>query len=44
MRLGGKVSIVTAGGSGISRAICLRLAQDGSSVAIAAITLREGAA
>jgi NAD(P)-dependent dehydrogenase (short-subunit alcohol dehydrogenase family) len=34
----GKVAIVTGGGSGIGRGVCLRLAHDGASVAIADVS------
>ncbi|KAA0239817.1 MAG: SDR family oxidoreductase [Chloroflexi bacterium CFX7] len=39
MGLEGKTAIVTGGGSGIGRAICLRLAQDGARVAVADINV-----
>lgn len=34
MGLGGKTAVVTGGGSGIGRGICLRLARDGADVAV----------
>jgi NAD(P)-dependent dehydrogenase (short-subunit alcohol dehydrogenase family) len=37
MRLQGKVSIITGGGSGIGRAACQRFAKEGSSVVVAEI-------
>src|SRR4051794_4884700 len=40
--LNGKVVVVTGGGAGIGRAICLRLASDGARVAV--LDLRRGTA
>ena len=39
MRLDGKVAAVTGGGSGIGRAICMRLAAEGARVAALDIDL-----
>ena len=39
MRLDGKVAIVTGGGSGIGRAICMRLTAEGARVAALDIDL-----
>ena len=39
MRLQDKISIVTGGGSGIGRGICLRLAEDGAAVVVADLDL-----
>jgi len=44
MRLSGKVAIVTGAGSGIGRALALRLSQDGASVVIADIQKFDQAA
>ncbi len=44
MRLRGKVAIVTGGGSGIGKAIAMRLSSDGASVAIADIQGSEQSA
>ena len=41
MRLAGQVAIVTGAGSGIGRAIALRLAQEGSHIVIADIARRQ---
>ncbi|MGQ9629439.1 MAG: SDR family NAD(P)-dependent oxidoreductase [bacterium] len=46
MSLNGKLALVTGGGRGIGRAICLRLAEEGADVAVADISLElaEGVA
>ena len=41
MRLKGQTAIVTGGGRGIGRAICLSLAREGANIVIVARTERE---
>ncbi|HPS89388.1 MAG TPA: SDR family NAD(P)-dependent oxidoreductase, partial [Methanosarcina vacuolata] len=41
MRLKGQTAIVTGGGKGIGRAICLSLAREGANIVIVARTERE---
>ena len=43
-RLKGKVAVVTGGALGIGRAICIRMAEEGASVAVLDVLDKEGSA